>query len=97
MHLVSPKLKIVNIIIRGRRMTTSEVNMKNQKQHRILTVEPAYWRAGEDMPKVAGLRLGGRWMERAGFQIGDAVKVHARNGRIYITRDDVEEQQARRT
>jgi hypothetical protein len=36
------------------------------------------------LPRMPFVRLGGRWLERAGFAIGTAVRVEVRRGRLVI-------------
>jgi toxic protein SymE len=68
-----------------------------QVTERILTVSaqrrprpyplagPYQRRAPPDLPYAPWIRLSGRWLEQAGFQISSKIRVEIQNGKLIIT------------
>lgn len=55
------------------------------------SVTSAGWRSMEDIrvrAPVPFLRLTGRWLAQAGFDIGDRVRVEVAQGRLVLTLDE---------
>jgi hypothetical protein len=53
------------------------------RENRKLTVTPLY---RERMGLVPQLRINGRWLEKAGFEIGRGVSIKIEQGRLIIER-----------
>jgi hypothetical protein len=53
------------------------------RENRKLTVTPL---CRERMGLVSQLRINGRWLERAGFEIGRGVSIKIEQGRLIIER-----------
>ncbi|WP_185219095.1 SymE family type I addiction module toxin [Paraburkholderia dinghuensis] len=47
--------------------------------------QPRNWRVGCTPPLYPWMKLAGRWIEHAGFEAGQRVKISVEHGRLTIT------------
>jgi len=61
--------------------------MKNKKNRRLKVYGQSNGYNYQDVPTIV---LKGKWLEAAGFDIGDRVTLECENGRLVITHDNKE-------
>ncbi|MFM0477519.1 SymE family type I addiction module toxin [Paraburkholderia strydomiana] len=68
------------------RATQRIVTISSQRRPRPMkTYAPAHIEFFPDLPPAPWIRLSGRWLEQAGFEIGGTIRVEVQKGRLVIT------------
>ncbi|CAG4902258.1 SymE family type I addiction module toxin [Paraburkholderia saeva] len=56
-----------------------------QRRPRPIRSVHDYYRPRKDLPPAPWIRLAGRWLEKAGFQINSRIRVEVQRGKLVIT------------
>jgi toxic protein SymE len=61
------------------------VTISSQRRPRPIRSVQDFYRPRNDLPPAPWIRLAGRWLEKAGFEINSRIRVEVQRGKLVIT------------